>query len=394
MGREYVEIVNTSAQAQNLTGWQIKNALGQSLHVFSSTTIPPGTPDARYYLTVYFGPVVSSMVDDDFFDGDLSAVAFSGQGNALANDQDCIYIENASGVIVDAIIYGIQEPSGSGCDAVRSGAFWIGIRENTSFAAGAIPIAEGGVLGRNVNSDDYDGADDWRVDGGANTFGHTIGRRNCSMVFDDGDGDLIWCAQALINNAIGIYGGYNGGYVQVTGATHSNVVLNDPGPEGGYSVTSDHSITIQDQELGQAEVLTGPITVTYERTTGSSFDLNVSGSLQGTKHSLDVDISERHAGFGTTSHGIASSFDFVWHKNSQLYAYSNVLSQTTTWTGQYTQETIDNRNWTDWSGIPKRSQQRVTRVIGGDGITDVEAEIIRSYPFKAPPFGQSQTLAE
>lgn len=393
LGNEYLELLNATDQPVNISNWEIRNAQGITIHTFGNLIVPGRDSNTEeYFVTVYFGPIVATVTDSDFLDGDRSIAEFSGNGLALNNDMDCVYLVDETGTVVDGLIYGVDEPVGPGVDAVRNSGHWIDSRFNVKFAHRMVPITEGGVLGRNMNGDDYDEAADWGIDGGKNALGSTIGRRNDAAVFD-GAGDMIWSAQSIVNDAITIYSGYNSDYLQVIGATHTPWTISDPDLAGGFSVTSVHSFTINDRELGAVEVWSGQLVITFERTTGSSFSFGVSGSIGGSVHTLDISVTQCHTGFGSATRKTNSTFGFDLQKNGVSYPYSNVASISTTWTDQKKQRIIDQRDWTDWSGHEKMSDQRILKTFPQDGQCAIEAEIVRSFPLRAPAFGQPQELS-
>jgi len=394
-GKEYVEFTNTSKAAVSLQGWNLKDADGNVIYTFGDTVLPArnSIEDQNYYLVVVFGPDVPSALDDSFQDGDFRAVIFAGAADQLANNSGALILEDASGSIVDAVIYGSSDPSGAGVDAAVTQGHWVGRRVDTAFAAGEIPILEGGVLGRDFASNDYHNARDWRAHGGKNSFGPTFGRRNNSEAFG-GINDLIALVQTELNNIIGVFSLYNGGYVDILNASHGNDVISDPDLEGGFSVTSTHTFLLEDEEAGHQELLSGTLTISYERKTGSTFEVSVLGALSGSRHELAISFTHVYEGFGTLSLQTTATYSATWTKDGVPYQYDNVATSVTAWSGPSTLKTTDHRDWTDWSGNLKHSDAVSTISLAGDGARHVTFALVRSFPFKAPAFGQSQSMYE
>ena len=320
LGHEYIELTNTSTNAVDLSGIKIRNEDASVLYTLPSITIPGrnASSDQNYYLVIYMGYPESWRVDDDFLDGDFRRITYASHPDSISNNKGAIYLAK-SGTIHDALICGDSEPSGAGVTTIKSKLAWSLARVKTNLNGGGVPIANGGILGRDLNSKDTNKRQDFRVDGGPSSVGATIGRRNNSI--SPSVGQLHEWAQGQINSILALYSLSNNGFINITGASHSNQSILDPDLFAGYEVTSQYTIDIDNVPLGQPEQLTGSASIEYERVVGSSFSLALDADLASASFDLNLSITQTISGFGTSQNDVSSHYSATFTDDQGGFLY-------------------------------------------------------------------------
>lgn len=399
-GNEALELVNVDSQDVNISNWTIKNAQGDVLMAFPTGTIIPGTnlpTGQHYYLEVILGSQIPSLVDD-FNDASTpySKTVFLGsdKGELIDNNSDAVVLENANGEVIDAVLFGEQEPSGPEVDKVRNGGYWVGPRINTSFAEGGIPLGDGeGMLGRNMNSNDSNNASDWRLDGGADALGETFGAENSPNRFPD-IGLLMHHIQGYVNEMAAFLSTLNSvptsPYLGINNGYYDNIDVVTSGND--YTVSADHffKYTMLGTTTG---TLSGTLSAVYIPTGGQSDSLEVNGTLTDpvNGNSLTIAIEENLSGYGTVSHTSSLNIAITWTEASGSYSYQNSATWVETWVAQDRKKITDHREYTDWSSTAlKVSDATYDIQYLADGVRSTDLTLVRSEPYWAEAFGQTQ----
>lgn len=400
-GQEALELVNLDNGDADVSNWIIKNAQGNALITLPAGTTIPGKDTSKnqyYYLVVILGSKIPSLVDD-FNDADTpySKTVFLGsdKGDLIDNNSDAVVIENTKGEVLDAVLFGVQEPTGPEVDKVKNGNQWIGVRVNTSFAQGGIPLGDGEeILGRNRDSKDSNSASDWRLDGGANALGGTFGGENRPNRFFPDSRVLLHDIQGYVNEMVAYISMSNSvptsSYLGINNAYYNNVVVTSTNDD--YIVTANHHFTYTKSGLTTG-TLSGNLTATYKPTAGQSDILEVNGSLTDTinGNSLTISIKENLFGFGTKSHSSSLDIAITWTEVSGSYSYHNIATWVETWVAQDRKTITDHRQYTDWSSpIVKVSDAKYDIQYTSDGVTATDFNLQRPRPYWAEPFGQIQ----
>jgi len=399
-GHEALELVNVDSQDVNISNWTIKNAQGDVLMTFPTGMIIPGTnlpTGQHYYLVVILGSQIPSLVDD-FNDAKTpySKTVFLGsdKGDLIDNNSDAVVLENANGEVIDAVVFGVQESSGPEVDKVRNEGYWVGPRINTSFAEGGIPLGDGeGVLGRNRSSDDSNSAADWRRYGGVDALGMTFGAENAPDRFQ-GVGWLMHRIQGYINE-MAVFLSINNSappspYLSINNAYYDNVDIVTSGDD--YTVSADHffKYTMLGTTTG---VLSGNLSAAYRPTGGQSDSLEVNGTLTDpvNGNSLTISIQENLSGYDTVSHTSSLDLAITWTEASGSYSYQNSATWVETWVAQDRKKITDHREYTDWSStVMKVGHGTYDIQYLADGVTSTDFTLVRSEPYWAEAFGQTQ----
>jgi hypothetical protein len=387
-GTEAIELFNTSANGKSLAGLVLADQSGAALFFLPSQTLPAGG-----YVVVQLGPVVPELLDTNPSDGKARFFTGGAPLDRLANAAGGVVLSNQS-QILDAVFWGTSgPPSGSQYSAAVSAGKWpAGGFVNISFSGGS-PLFEGESIGRDTMSTDTDKVANWATSGGKNSMGSTLALRNDMYVFTEDQ--LVFLAQGAVNEALGAISFANNFNIDVLGASHSNVVVDDPDSVGGFAVTAAHDIVIVHD--GATKHLTGSLTVDFERvgTPGAtSYSLATSGTLSapdGT--SIALNQSRTWYGFhGTVRTEITTSL-INWTEYGSTYSFAANGTNQITLTADDSGSWSYSRSGSDWGGAGTKSMSAtVDYVKVSDGVYQLEISASSSNPILPPPFGQTQTL--
>jgi len=190
-GNEWVEIINTGKQAENLAGWMLVNRTGSMAAALPDWSLPAGA-----ILTIQMGEGVD---DSDFTDGE--GLFYSGFLTEMNNTVDEVALcagDLDDSTIVDFLCWNSDDGYVAGVSheaAVKAGIWSEGDFYDCSFPGGRAPVA-GFSLGRDVNSSDTDSSQDWDRDGGIDAYRVTPGKINAAPLFSVDEGIKIVQTQA------------------------------------------------------------------------------------------------------------------------------------------------------------------------------------------------------